>query len=105
IAPIVSDQVDEKRKYRCGTITAGEFPAAAKAPVMWGPEVRALAVYLMVRQHLPIARTAELLEDVLGAPVSGGWLCQVHLEAAGRLAPFIGTVKDQLRAAPVVHAD
>ncbi len=105
IEAVVSDHVIEKRRCACGTVTAGEFPPEARAPVCWGPEVRAFAVYLLVRQHLPITRCAELLRDLLGAPVSAGWLCQVQLEAAGRLNPFIGAIKDQLRAAPVVHAD
>ncbi|HWG72564.1 MAG TPA: transposase [Acidimicrobiales bacterium] len=30
---------------------------------------------------------------------------QVQLEAAGKLGPFITELKDQLRRAPVVHAD
>jgi hypothetical protein len=105
IEAVVSGHVIEKRRCACGTVTAGEFPPEARAPVCWGPEVRAFAVYLLVRQHLPITRCAELLRDLLGAPVSAGWLCQVRLEAAGRLNPFIGAIKDQLRAAPVVHAD
>ncbi len=105
IEPVVSDHVIEKRRCACGTVTAGEFPPEARAPVCFGPEVRAFAVYLLVRQHVPIVRCAELLQDVLGVTVSAGWLCQVQLEAAGRLGPFIGEVKDRLRAAPVIHAD
>ena len=71
----------------------------------WGPEVRALAVYLMDRQHLPVMRCAELLSDVLGAPVSAGWLCGVQLEAADRLEPFMDVVRAQLAVAAVLCAD
>jgi transposase len=101
----VIDHVAERRRCGCGHETLGEFPPAAKAPVCWGPQVRALAVYFMDRQHLPLERTAELLGELLDAPVSTGWLCAVQLEAAGKLAGFITTVKDQLGRAPVVHAD
>jgi transposase len=101
----VIDHVAERRRCLCGHETVGEFPPAATAPVCWGPQVRALAVYLMDRQHLPLERTAELLGELLDAPVSTGWLCAVQLEAAGKLAGFITTVKDQLGRAPVVHAD
>jgi transposase len=59
----------------------------------------------MDRQHLPLERTAELLGELLDAPVSTGWLCAVQLEAAGKLAPFITEIKHQLVGAPVVHAD
>jgi len=100
-----TDHVAERRRCRCGHETVGVFPPEARAPVCWGPEVRALAVYLMDRQHLPLERTAELLGELLDAPVSTGWLCAVQLEAAGKLAPFITTVKDSLGRSPVLHAD
>ncbi len=101
----VVDHVAERRRCRCGHETVGTFPPAARAPVCWGPEVRALAIYLMDRQHLPLERTAELLAEVLDAPVSTGWLCAVQAEAAGKLAGFITTVKSRLGEEPVVHAD
>jgi len=101
----VTDHVAERRRCACGHETVGAFPPEARAPVCWGPEVRALAIYLMDRQHLPLQRCAELLGELLDAPVSTGWLCAVQQEAAGKLAPFITTLKDRLGDAPVVHAD
>jgi transposase len=105
VEAVVVEHVVEKRRCRCGTVTAGEFPPEATAPVAWGPGVRALAVYLMNRQHLPVERTAELLADLLGAEVSTGWLCQVQLQAADRLDGFLNVVKMRLRSEPVLHAD
>ena len=101
----VSEHVVERRRCACGHETAGVFPAAARSAVCWGPEVRALAVYLLDRQHLPVARCAELLSGVLGAPVSTGWLCSLQLEAAGRLDPFLDEVRAQLAVAAVLCAD
>jgi transposase len=103
--PIVTDHVAYRCRCRCGTETVADFPPEARAPVCWGPEVRAFAVYLLDRQHLPVGRSAELLADLLGAEVSTGWLCQVQLEAAGKLAPFITELKDRIGSEPVVHAD
>jgi transposase len=77
VRPTVVDHVAYRCRCRCGTETTAEFPPEAKAPVCWGPGVRALAVYLLDRQHLPVERTGELLADLLDAPVSTGWLCQV----------------------------
>ncbi len=105
VRPIVTDYVVQRRRCSCGAETVGTFPPQAKAPVCWGPEVRSLAVYLLDRQHLPVERTAELLEDLLGVAVSTGWLCQVQAEAASRLDPFITELKDRLGQEPVVHAD
>lgn len=101
----VTDHIAQKRQCTCGKITVGTFPPEARAPVCWGPEVRALAVYLLDRQHLPVERTAELLAELLDAPVSTGWLCQVQLEAAGKLFPFITGLKSRLADEPVVCAD
>ncbi|MHB1535083.1 MAG: IS66 family transposase [Acidimicrobiales bacterium] len=105
VRPVVTDHVAWRRRCACGVETLAALPPDARAAVCWGPEVRAFAVYLLDRQHLPVERCAELLADLLGAQVSTGWLCQVQLEAAGRLAPFITELKDRLGAEPVVHAD
>jgi transposase len=105
IVLLVTDHVAERRRCHCGAETTGAFPLEARAPVCWGPGVRAFAVYLMDRQHIPLERTAELLSEMLGADVSTGWLCQVQQQAAGRLAPFVDTVTEQLQGSPVVHAD
>jgi len=100
-----TDHVAERRRCRCGHETLGSFPPEARAPVSWGPEVRALAIYLMDRQHLPAERTAELLGELLGAPVSTGWLWRVQAEAARNLEPFVSSVKEALASSPVLHAD
>lgn len=105
VTPTVTDHVAYRRRCGCGVETVGDMPPEARAPVCWGPEIRAFAIYLLVRQHLPVERTAELLADLLDAPVSTGWLCGVQLEASGRLAPFVAELKAQLRRAPVLHAD
>lgn len=105
VAPVVTDHVLVKRRCGCGTINEGTFPPAVRAPVCWGPEVRAFALYMLDRQHLPVGRCAELLADVLGAPVSTGWLSGLQAEAAGRLEPFMAELTAQLVAAPVVGAD
>jgi transposase len=101
----VVDHLAERRRCACGHETVGVFPPEARAPVCWGPEVRAFALYLMDRQHLPLERTAELLAELLDAPVSTGWLCALQAEAAGKLAGFLTTVKEQISRAPVIHAD
>jgi transposase len=103
---VVTEHVAEQRCCPdCGILTTAPFPAEATAPACWGPQVRALAVYLLDRQHLPVERTAELFEDVLGAPVSTGWLNGLPHEAAAALQPFLDDVRDQLRHAPVIGVD
>jgi transposase len=105
VTPTVTDHVMFKRRCACGAVTAGEIPPEARAPVCWGPEVRAFALYLLDRQHLPVERCAELLADGLGVAVSTGWLCNLQAEAAGKLAPFLVEMQRRLAAEPVICAD
>jgi hypothetical protein len=70
----VTEHYVEWRRCSCGTETGGAFPPEATAPPVWGPRVRASALYLMNRQLVPVERTAEIMSDLLGAPVSTGFL-------------------------------
>jgi transposase len=101
----VTEHVAERRRCGCGAVAAALFPPEATAPACWGPAVRSLGTYLLVRQHLPVARTAELLEDVLGAPVSTGWLAGLAAEAAGGLDGFLTDLKGRLLASHLLHVD
>lgn len=105
VTPVVTDHVCYRLRCSCGAETVAGFPPEARAPVCFGPEVRALATYLLDRQHLPIERTAELVEDLLGVKVSTGWLCAVQAEAAECLTPFLAWLRDRLVEEPVLHAD
>ena len=59
----------------------------------------------MIGQHVPVARTAELLSQMCGAPVSTGWLAGLAAEAADGLDGFLDELRGQLRATDVLHAD
>jgi len=101
----VTEHRAQSRACGCGHLTTAGFPAQASAPTCYGPGVAALAVYLMGRQHLPVARTAELMSDVLGAPVSTGWLSSLLGNAADQLAGFMAAVRAAMQVAPVAHFD
>ena len=101
----VTDHVAQRVRCGCGHATAASFPPEATAPACWGPGVRALGTYLTARQHLPVGRAAELLSDVLGAPVSTGFVAGLQAEAAGRLGSFFDRLRIALAGAVVLHAD
>jgi transposase len=56
--------VEEVPCPACGQQNVGSFPAEVTAPVQYGPNVQALAVYLHQRQLVPMARTCEVLDEV-----------------------------------------
>ncbi|HET7517272.1 MAG TPA: hypothetical protein VFN05_06185 [Actinomycetes bacterium] len=64
--------VAERRRYACGTTTAGRFPEHVRAAACYGPGGCAGVRYLSVHQHLPVDRAAQLLANVLGASVATG---------------------------------
>jgi transposase len=101
----VTEHRAETRVCSCGHATSGAFPVEARSPACYGPSIRALGAYLMGRQHFPVKRAAELLSDVVGVPVSTGFLAGVIPEAADGLGGFLERLRELLRAAEVLHAD
>jgi len=101
----VREHQAERRQCACGHVTAGLFPAQARAAACYGPGVRGLGAYLAVQQHLPVERAAQVLGDALGASVSAGTLAGLPAEAAGGLGGFVERVREQLAGAEVAHFD
>jgi len=95
----------QRRECGCGAVTRAAFPPEATAPTCYGPGVAALATYLLGRQHLPVERAAECLEEAFGAAVSTGWLSSLLPNAAARLDGFLAVAREQLAAAQVAHFD
>jgi len=95
----------ERRRCGCGAETTAAFPAEATAPACYGPALRGYVCYLVTRQHIPVARVAELLRDTYGATVSTGTIVAMVQEGAGMLDEFVAHITDRLRCSDVVHAD
>jgi transposase len=105
IVPVVTEHRLYQRRCRCGVLTTAPAPAEATAPACYGPNLTALAVYLLTYQHIPISRAAELLTDVMGTGVSTGWVSSVLGRVAPALEPFVEATREAVRAAPVAHFD
>ena len=67
-------QVEEVCCPACQQASRGSFPAGVEAPVQYGPNLRALAVYLHQYQLVPLARTCELLGDLCDCQLCEGTL-------------------------------
>ena len=72
---------------------------------MYGPNLRALAVYLLVFQHVPVARTAQLIADLTGARPSTGWISSVLSDVADVLVDVEKLIKSLIVLAHVIHVD
>jgi transposase len=93
------------RRCRCGQVTAATGPAGVGAPTQYGPHAAAIAVYLCLGQHLPVERTAGLLADLFGTPMSVGTVAAWTTRAAAGLEPFTAAARAALTDAEVVHVD
>ncbi|MGH3802791.1 MAG: IS66 family transposase [Pseudonocardiaceae bacterium] len=108
--PLTTVTVSEHRAHRCrcacGTVTAEPMPEEiAGSPSSYGPNLRALAVYLLVFQHIPVERTALLIRDVTGAEVSTGWVASLLPEAADLVEDSLKLIQALLVMGHVLHAD
>ena len=104
--PTVTEyQVAAKQCPECGEVSVGLAPAGVTARVQYGPLVHAKAALAVCAHYLPIARAARLVAALTGVKVSAGFVAGVRARAAARLGPFMGRVRELLRASLVLYAD
>jgi transposase len=84
---------------------AARPPGVPDAPLSIGPGLRALAVYLLVYQHIPVERCRQLIADVAGAEVSDGFIHSCLRKAASALTGVIKLIKTLITAAHVAGFD
>ena len=93
---------------RCGCgreHVAARPPGVPDAVLSIGPGLRALAVYLLVYQHIPVERCRQLIADVAGAEVSDGFIHSCLRRAASALAGVVKLIKTLITAAHVAGFD
>ena len=84
---------------------AARPPGVADSPVSTGPNLRALAVYLLVFQHVPVERCRELISDAAGAQVSAGFIHSCLRKAADLAADVLKVIATLITAARVAGFD
>ena len=90
----------------CGRVHAAARPAGVPASALSiGPRLRALAVYLVVFQHVPVERCRQLIADVAGAAVSDGFIHSCLRQAAGVAAEVVRLIRALITAAAVAGFD
>ena len=90
----------------CGHHTTATAPREATAPIVYGPRLAGIGVYLLHGQFLSVSRTAAALADLFAVPVASGtvagWVKRTALGIIDWVPPVIaGRIAD----APVAHFD
>lgn len=98
-------QVEEVCCPVCQQVSRGSFPAEVEAPVQYGANLRALAVYLHEYQLVPLGRVSELLCDLYACQVSEATVVAWVELAAERLAPTVAQIAEWLSVGSLQHAD
>jgi transposase len=95
-----------KVRCACGRPHVAARPAGVPdSALSIGPGLRALAVYLVVFQHVPVERCRQLIADVTGAAVSDGFIHSCLAKAASLAAEVVGLIRALITAAPVAGFD
>ncbi len=90
----------------CGRAHAAPRPAGVPdSALSIGPRLRALAVYLVVFQHVPVERCRLLIADVTGALVSDGFVHSCLARAASLLKDVVALIRALITASAVAGFD
>jgi hypothetical protein len=90
----------------CGREHAAPRPAGVPGSALSvGPRLRALAVYLVVFQHVPVERCRLLIADVTGALVSDGFVHSCLARAASLLKDVVALIRDLITVSAVAGFD
>ena len=100
---VTEHQALHLRCPRCQAVNVGTFPSEAPSRAQYGPQLRALAVYLVEEQLVPLGRVQQLLRDLVGVQLGRGTLVRWIQQASALLAPVEVELTAALRRAPVLH--
>jgi len=103
---VTEHQSEIKRCPQCGEESKASFPEGMTQPVQYGPEIKALAVYLNQYQLIPLERVSETFADVFGHPLADGTILEAGQTVAEQVAPVNEAIKQHLTEQDaVVHFD
>ncbi len=98
-------RAEQKHCPHCQHLTRAAFPDGVQAPIQYGPNVGATAVYLVEQQLLPLARACEVMRDLLFVQMSEGTIWELMKRCAGQLASVEQQIKEALIQSEVIHQD
>jgi len=98
-------RAEQKQCPHCQQITVAAFPKGVPAPIQYGPNGGAIAVYLTQQQLLPVERACEVLHEVLGVQMSEGTVSELIKRCAKHLESVEQQIKEALIQTTVIHQD
>ncbi|WLE97955.1 MAG: transposase [Candidatus Electrothrix communis] len=89
----------------CGMENTGKFPESVGRGVRYGRGVKTWATYFGNQHHIPLERTAQIFEDLIGHGISEGSLLKASEELSECVRPSTEATAELLRNAEVLKVD
>jgi transposase len=105
VVEVTEHQIYSKVCGACKARTKAATPQTAPAPVSYGENIKAFAVYLQHGQLIPEDRLCQLFKDILGLDIRPQTLVSCGVRLAEKLKPWCERLQTHLNSAPVRHAD
>lgn len=103
---VTEHQAEKKVCPACGTENVAEFPSGVTQATQYGSRIRAQMVYFNQYHFIPMERTAEIMQDLYGQPVSNGTIPAVNARMAEQVKPVHAEIRDYLiKTEEPVHFD
>lgn len=102
---VTSHRAEIKICPGCGTENRGEFPESVGRGVRYGTGVKTWAAYFGNQHHIPLERTAQVIEDLTGHSVSEASLLQASEELSECIRPSVDATEELLMNAEMLNAD
>lgn len=102
---VTEHQVMEKTCLHCGHKNKGVFPKGLIQQAQYGPNLKALCVYLQNYQMLPFQRCSEFIFDLTAHQVATGSLANFQQQCVEQLKDYQQQITKQLLKSPILHAD
>lgn len=102
---VVEHRAETRRCSKCGAKTKAKFPLGIRAPVQYGQNLRARAIYLQKYQLLPYRRTSEVMRDLFGSTISHSAIYNAQQVCSGKLINSETRIKAELQRASVLGVD
>lgn len=107
--PVMKCEVTEHHAMQaicsCGHVHTAEFPAGVNATVQYGPHAQAAMVHLNQNHAVSVQRTAALMKDLFGLPVSQATVVKAAQVGADILRPTVQDIGQAIVDSAVAHAD
>ncbi len=95
--------------YACpmldGEVISGKFPEGVNSSIQYGKGVEALAIALNTAGMMSVNRTHEILNSLLGLPVSTGFIASTVRDFGDRISGIVEIIREELEKADVVNCD